>query len=48
MCSKAPAIFVKYLNGPNPLRALAVVDLPQVKHRLLHDVLAPTTPILHR
>jgi hypothetical protein len=44
---QGPAIFVEHLNGPNPLRALAVVDLTQIKHRLLHDLLAPTTPILH-
>jgi hypothetical protein len=44
---QSTTIFVENLNGPNPLRALAVVDLPQVKHRLLHDALAPATPVLN-
>ena len=44
---QSTAIFVENLNCPNPLRALAVVNLPQVKHRLLHDALAPATPVLN-
>jgi hypothetical protein len=45
---RPPALLIKDFNGANPLLFLAVVDLPEIKHRVLHDAPGAAAPVFHQ
>jgi len=44
---RALLILIEHLDGLNPGCLLAVIDLPQIKHRALDDLAPGATPVLH-
>jgi hypothetical protein len=40
-------VLIEDLNGPYPLLSLAVINLSQIKNRLLDNAIASATPIFY-